>query len=61
MKSYLRVDALHELQIQVSPLMRILLAGLSEFGIRLGSEPNDHVDYEREFVNSAFISSHVRP
>ena len=33
----------HELDVQVFMLMGVPLAGLGEFGIGVGSEPNDHV------------------
>ena len=41
------VDTLHEFQIQIFALVGIPLTGLGEFGIRLGSEPNDHVRLAR--------------
>ena len=37
------VDRFHEFEVQIWLLVGIPLAGLSEFGVRLGDEPNDHV------------------
>ncbi len=37
------VDTFHELQIQVFALLGVPLTGFGEFGVRVGSEPNDHV------------------
>lgn len=39
------VDPFHEFEIQIWLLVGIPLAGLSEFGIRFGSEPNHHVRF----------------
>src|SRR6266404_4524662 len=36
------VDTFHELHIQIFTLAGVPLAGLGEFGIRIGSEPNNH-------------------
>lgn len=41
------VDTFHELHIQIFALVGVPLAGLGEFGIRVGSEPNDHVRLAR--------------
>jgi len=41
------VDPFHELDVQICALVGIPLAGLGEFGIRVGSEPNDHVRLAR--------------
>ena len=41
------VDPFHELDVQICALVGIPLAGLGKFGIRVGSEPNDHVRLAR--------------
>ncbi len=41
------VDPFHELDVQICALVGVPLAGLGEFGIRVGSEPNDHVRLAR--------------
>jgi hypothetical protein len=37
------VDTFHEFEVEVLSLASVPLASLGEFGIRFGSEPNDHV------------------
>ena len=54
------VDTLHKLKIQIFAMMSVPLAGFGEFVIGFGSEPNYH-SRQRDFMNSALISSHVRP
>lgn len=54
------VNALHKFSIKIVALASVPLAGFGEFGIGFGSEPNDHLLY-RDFMNSALISSQVRP
>jgi len=41
------IDSFHELDVQICALAGVPLAGLGEFGIRVGSEPNDHVRLAR--------------
>jgi len=41
------VDHFHELDVQILALVGVPLAGLGEFGIRIGSEPNDHLRLAR--------------
>ena len=41
------VDAFHEVHIQIFALMGVPLAGLGDFGIGVGSEPNDHLRLAR--------------
>src|SRR5438309_12053109 len=41
------VDPFHELDVQICALVGVPLAGLGEFVIRIGSEPNDHVRLAR--------------
>lgn len=41
------VDRFHEFYVQIYALVGILLPGLSEFGIGVGSEPNDNVRLAR--------------
>lgn len=41
------VDPLHELDVQICALVGVPLAGLGEFGIGLGSEPDDHLRLAR--------------
>jgi hypothetical protein len=41
------IDTFHEFDVQICALVSIPLAGLGEFGIRVGSEANDHVRLAR--------------
>ncbi len=41
------IDTFHELDVQVFALVGVPLAGLGYFGIRVGSEPNDHLRLAR--------------
>ena len=36
------IKALHKLIVEISALVRVPVAGLSEFGLRLGCEANHH-------------------
>lgn len=36
------IDPLHELEVQTFTVMRIPLAGVGKFGIRVRREPDDH-------------------
>ena len=56
------VDTFHELNIQIFALVGVPFAGLGEFGIRFGSEPNDHVrlarlhEFSFDFIPGAALS-----
>lgn len=41
------VDSFYELDVQIFALVSVPLAGLGEFGIGFGSEPNDHLRLAR--------------
>ena len=41
------VDPFHELDVQICALVSVPLTGLGKFGIRVRSEPNDHVRLTR--------------
>ena len=41
------VDTFHELKVQIFALVSVPFAGLDKFGIRVGSEPNDHLRLAR--------------
>ena len=54
------IDAVHELSVEIVSLASVPLTGFGDFVVGFGSEPNDHLSY-RDFMNSALISSQVRP
>jgi hypothetical protein len=61
------VDPFHELDVQICALVGIPLAGLGEFGIRVGSEPNDHArlarlhEFSFDLVPSSTLAGIVSP